>query len=261
MTGLIVLPALLLYIYFANSFFFRLLVLVVAGLALAEFYRMVLPADRGREQLLAVGGGVLFVWLTAFGNAGAVLAGMSLLLLFWVTWFLFNFRDLGSVVQQLGLVHFGIFYVGLPLGLLAALGDLPWGREWVFLILLVAMASDTAAYFVGVTLGRRKLYPAISPNKSVEGAVGGLVGALLGALLAKYWFFPVLSVWECLLLAAVLGPLAQIGDLVESMLKRSCGVKDSGHLIPGHGGILDRLDSLLLLFPPVYFFALLRGFG
>ncbi|WP_268746204.1 phosphatidate cytidylyltransferase [Geoalkalibacter ferrihydriticus] len=261
LTGIIALPALLLYIYFANPFFYRLLILVVAGLALLEFYRMVLPAERKQEQLPAVAGGVLFVLLTATGNATAILAGMSLLLLFWVGWFLFNFRDLNSVIHHLGLIYLGIFYVGLPLGLLAALGDVPWGRQWVFFILLLAMASDTAAYFIGVTFGRRKLYPAISPNKSIEGALGGLAGALIGAVAAKYWFFPVLSVWECLLLGLLLGPLAQIGDLAESMLKRSFGVKDSGHLIPGHGGILDRLDSLLLLFPPVYFFALLRGFG
>jgi phosphatidate cytidylyltransferase len=261
LTGLVALPALILYIYFANTFFYRLLVVLVAGLALMEFFRMVLPEERRLEERLGIGCGVLFVLILAPGNFTVALAGLSLFLVFWVSWFLFNFRDLDSVIQHLALVFLGLLYVALPLGLLAALGDLAWGRQWVFLILLLVMASDTAAYFVGVTIGQRKLYPAISPKKSVEGAVGGMAGALIGVLVAKYWFLPVISFWECLLLAAVLGPLAQIGDLVESMLKRSFGVKDSGTLIPGHGGILDRLDSLLLVFPLVYFFALLKGLG
>ncbi len=235
--------------------------LCVAGLALLEFFRMVLPEEREVERRLGTAAGVLWVLVLAGGNARVGLAGLSLLLICWVCWFLFRFRDLQSVMQHLSLLFFGLIYLALPLGLLAALGDLPWGRQWVFLILLLTMTGDTAAYFVGINFGQRKLYPAISPNKSVEGALGGLGGALLGVLIAKYWFFPVLTFAECLLLALVLGPLAQVGDLVESMLKRGFGVKDSGTLIPGHGGILDRLDSLLLVFPPVYFYALLRGFG
>lgn len=261
LTGLVLLPALILYIYFANVFFYRLLVLVVAGMALVEFFRMVLPVERYQERIYGAISGVLFVWVLATGNFTFALAGLSLLLVFWASWFLFNYADLGSVIHHLALVFLGHIYVAMPLGLLAALGDLPWGRQWVFLILLLVMASDTAAYFVGITLGQRKLYPAISPKKSVEGAIGGLAGALIGVLVAKYWFLPILALWECLLLAVILGPLAQVGDLVESMLKRSFGVKDSGTLIPGHGGILDRLDSLLLVFPLVYFYALLKVMG
>nr|WP_305041264.1 phosphatidate cytidylyltransferase [Geoalkalibacter sp.] len=261
LTGIILLPALILYIAYANTFFFRLLVLVVAGLALFEFLRMALPDERHVERRLGTAAGALLVLLLAGGNARLALGGLSLLLIFWLCWFLLRFRELSSVIHHLALLFLGLIYLALPLGLLAALGDLAWGRQWVFLILLLTMASDTAAYFVGINFGRRKLYPAISPNKSVEGALGGLAGALVGVLVAKYWFFPVLNLAECLLLALILGPLAQAGDLVESMLKRSFGVKDSGTLIPGHGGILDRLDSLLLVFPPVYFYALLRGFG
>ncbi len=260
LTGIIALPALILYIYFASPFFFTFLVFVVALLALSEFFRMALPPERFLEGCIATLSGALLTLAVASQNFALSLGALSVLLIFWLTWFLFSFRELSSVMQQIGLVFLGFVYLSLPLAHLAALRDLEFGRQWIFLVLLLVMASDTAAYFVGVSLGRRKLYPAISPNKSVEGALGGLAGALGGVVVAKYWFLPVLSLVDCFLLAAILGPLAQVGDLVESMLKRSFGVKDSGSIIPGHGGILDRLDSLLLVFPPVFYFALLKGF-
>jgi phosphatidate cytidylyltransferase len=154
------------------------------------------------------------------------------------------------------LVLLGFLYLPLLLGHLSLLHGLPHGKEWIFLVLFIIMLGDSAAYFTGINLGRRKLYPAISPNKSVEGALGGLLGSFVGALLFKYGFFPELSVGDCIFLGLGLGALGQLGDLFESMLKRSFGVKDSGTLIPGHGGILDRLDSLIFAFAPAYYYAL-----
>jgi phosphatidate cytidylyltransferase len=107
-----------------------------------------------------------------------------------------------------------------------------------------------------MTLGRHRLYEAISPKKSIEGAVGGLAGGVLGALAAKLWLLPQLQGVDVLLLGIGVGAFSQVGDLAESMLKRSFGVKDSGTLFPGHGGLLDRLDSLLFAFPATYYYAL-----
>ena len=147
-------------------------------------------------------------------------------------------------------------YVGgltAPLALLHR--TLPDGPLWVLTAIASTFGNDTGAYFAGRAFGRHKLYPTISPGKTVEGALGGLVATVLLLFLIRATFFPALTVADCLLVAipgSILGP---IGDLVESMLKRSAGVKDSGHLIPGHGGLLDRLDALLFVGAWIYAYA------
>jgi phosphatidate cytidylyltransferase len=121
---------------------------------------------------------------------------------------------------------------------------------------LILMGSDTGAYFAGRAFGRHKLAPKISPGKTWEGAVGGLAASLLMAVLAHYWFFPELSLRAALPLAAVLNVLGVVGDLTESALKRGANAKDAANILPGHGGFLDRLDSLLFNAPVIYYFAL-----
>lgn len=120
---------------------------------------------------------------------------------------------------------------------------------------LVLMGSDTGAYYVGRALGRRKLAPGISPGKTWEGAIGGMLASLLMATLAHFWFFPELPLRAALPLAAVMNVLGVVGDLVESALKRGSGAKDAANILPGHGGLLDRLDSLLFNAPLIYYFA------
>ncbi|MBE0596525.1 MAG: phosphatidate cytidylyltransferase [Desulfuromonadales bacterium] len=256
LTGLILLPLLVLFIGFASPALFNLLVYAVVLLALVEFFTMGLPAEPVTERYLAIAAGTLLTPFLVVADEAVKMAALTLLFIFLAIFFLLRFRDLQTVVQRLGMITLGIFYLPLLLSYLPLLRELPAGREWIFTVLLLVMAGDTAAYFIGVRFGRRKLYPAISPNKSVEGAMGGLLGSLGGAVLAKIAFFPALRLFDCLLLGLAAGVVAQLGDLFESMLKRSFGVKDSGRLIPGHGGILDRLDSLLFAFPLVYFYAL-----
>jgi len=121
---------------------------------------------------------------------------------------------------------------------------------------LVLMGSDTGAYYTGRALGKHKLAPNISPGKTWEGAFGGMAASLLMAALAHYWFFPELSLSAALLLAAVMNVLGVVGDLTESALKRGAKAKDAAQILPGHGGLLDRLDSLLFNAPVIYYFAL-----
>jgi phosphatidate cytidylyltransferase len=253
----VVLPLLLLFIHHAGSVWFAGLVTLLSGIALYEFYTMSLPAGRKLEKILAIVYGVLLVPLLGFGQPWVFQAGMAFAMVFFGLIFLWRFQDLDQVVSQLALVLFGFCYVSLLIAHLVLLRTLPNGREWIYLVLLVVMACDTSAYFSGISLGRRKLYPAISPNKSVEGAVGGLIGSLAGAFVARLWFFPALTVKDCLFLGLVLGILGQLGDLFESMVKRAFQVKDSGALLPGHGGMLDRLDSLLFAFPMAFYYGLL----
>jgi phosphatidate cytidylyltransferase len=121
--------------------------------------------------------------------------------------------------------------------------------------MLIVMTNDTAAYYVGSAIGKHRLYEAVSPKKSIEGALGGLVGSLGGTLLAKFTFFATLGFADALITALVIGTIGQVGDLFESLLKRSFGVKDSGTLFPGHGGVLDRMDSIIFAAPVTYYYA------
>jgi phosphatidate cytidylyltransferase len=153
----------------------------------------------------------------------------------------------------------GPLYLG---GLFGAIGLLflrPHGGEWVVLSMLYAFWSDTAGYFVGRSYGKHPLYLAVSPKKTVEGSIGGLLGALLGGLIAHFWFLPSLPLIDAIVLSLVAAAVGQAGDLCESLIKRSTGVKDSGTLLPGHGGILDRVDALLFTSAVVLLYTFWRG--
>jgi len=169
--------------------------------------------------------------------------------------FLFRLPEITEVHNRLGWIILGLVYLPFLLGHLIPLRMLPQGQEWIFMTLIVIMSCDSFAYFIGRSLGKNKLYPAVSPNKSIEGALGGLFGSILAVLIVKYTFLPIIGVFGAVLIGLVLGVMGQLGDLFESLLKRACQVKDSGTMIPGHGGILDRLDSLLFAFPIVYYIA------
>lgn len=243
-----------LLVWRATPVLFCAAVTLITLIALDELYRMALPPQRRLERTLGAACGAALVpfFCLPGGYFTGALAGATLLI---ATLFLFCYRDLETVARDCGLVLFGFLYLPLLLGHLALLRSLPQGREWIFTVMLIVMASDTVAYFVGTAIGRRRLYPAISPKKSVEGALGGLLGGIAGALIAKFLWFEPLPVGAAFAIGVVLGLLGQIGDLFESLLKRSFGVKDSGTIIPGHGGLLDRLDSLLFAFPPAFYLA------
>ena len=148
----------------------------------------------------------------------------------------------------------GVAYVGLLGAHIVLLRELHDGAAWVYLTVFSTFAVDTAAFFTGRAIGKRKLAPAISPGKTVEGTIGGIAGGFAAVLLANYLLGQRLEVALIVPLAIVLPLFAVVGDLAESILKRGMHVKDSGHVIPGHGGFLDRLDSLLFTFPAVYYF-------
>jgi phosphatidate cytidylyltransferase len=175
-------------------------------------------------------------------------------------------HDLRHGVDALGLVVLGVLYTAFllphyvwmhqladPHAPVSAAG--PGGWRWVVLTVVVAMAGDVGGYFGGRYCGRRKLVPRVSPGKTVEGTVAAVGGNLAGGMFCKLVFFQALTWPEALALSLAAGGLAQVGDLCESMLKRAFGAKDSGWIIPGHGGVLDRIDSLVFPAPLVYYYA------
>ncbi|MFQ5898609.1 MAG: phosphatidate cytidylyltransferase [Candidatus Methylomirabilia bacterium] len=149
----------------------------------------------------------------------------------------------------------GVLYVNWLLGHAVWLRQLPHGVEWIFLLVWVTWVGESGAYFVGSALGRHKLAPLMSPAKTVEGAVAQLVLSPTAALVGRWWFFPESTLLDAVSLGLLLGIAGQLGDLAESFLKRSCRTKDTGALIPGHGGLLDRVDSLLFNAPALYYYA------
>ena len=249
-------PLLVALVLFSGPAFFSAVIFLLAAWGLFEFFSMSLPPERRLEKKLAIAGGSFLVFLPVLQGTGYLFGLPTFLFLLFAMLFLFRCSDIAAAAAQLSIIFLGFFYIPFLLGHVSLLFELPHGRQWVFLVLLIVMCSDTLAYFVGTWLGCHKLYPAISPKKSIEGSLGGLAGGLLAAYLARMFFCPFLTAVDCVLLGLFLGVLGQIGDLFESMLKRSFGVKDSGALVPGHGGILDRLDSLLFAFPAAYYYAL-----
>ena len=256
LSALVALPLIGALIMWHRPWGFGALVLLVAGLALCEYTAITLA---GAPRRLRIGVIALGVGLAA---------GLYFMPAFAVVWVLAAFvvtatlvlLDPGDIPQagaRLGLAAFGVFYLGLLCAPMAILQrDAPHGREWVLMAIALTFGNDTGAYFAGRGLGRHKLYPAVSPAKTVEGGVGGMLAGLLIMLGARATFVPWLTVRDCLLAALPAGVIGPIGDLVESLIKRAFGVKDSGHLIPGHGGMLDRIDALLFVSAWLYVYTL-----
>lgn len=154
----------------------------------------------------------------------------------------------------------GLVFVGFLASHLVLIRGLDDGASWLIILTAITAGSDTGAYVTGTRLGRRKLCPNISPNKTVEGGLGGVAGGVVAALLL-YLVFPVAApIWFIAVLAAVLSLAGMVGDLIESVIKRGYQVKDSGTLLGGHGGVLDRIDSLLLASPALYYILIYSGF-
>lgn len=172
-------------------------------------------------------------------------------------YFLYRYRDLSESYNLFCRLVFGIFYIGFLGAHMVLLRFIPEGSSWLIIGTAITACSDTGAYFVGRNFGKHKLCPNISPNKTIEGAVGGVVAGLAAAMVFALILRPQFN-WIFLIAAAVfLSVIGILGDLTESIVKRGTGTKDSGTLLAGHGGILDRVDSLLFVGPVLYYLLLL----
>jgi len=252
-TAAVALPILAWVVVWGHEAGFAILVSIVATLALFEYYDLLLP----EETFVAKGvGGLCGLALLGgfyFHEAKAVLAILVAAFFVLSVFYLFRPSSASWTVERLSKQILGLVYIPFFLGHAILIRNEQEGLSWVVMLITVVIAADSGAYYVGKNLGRRKLCPRISPGKTVEGSVGGLIAAVLVGGVVKVAAFSHLSWLSCIGLAAIVAVMSQIGDLVESVLKRSVDAKDSGRLLPGHGGVLDRIDGLLFALPALYY--------
>jgi phosphatidate cytidylyltransferase len=254
--GLGLIPPIVLVIALLHSSVLHLMVLLATFLGLREYYNLVLPHSKWIERAVGIGLGLILSLVISFGDMKEISPFLVIILLILAVLFMAASQDLSSTTSKMGIALFGILFVGFLLAYVSLIRNMPNGRLWVLFLIITVWAGDIFALLIGSFLGRHKLYPKISPNKTFEGLGGAVAGSIIVALVFSWLFIQNLKMGSCILLAMGLGILGQLGDFTESMVKRSAQVKDSGNLIPGHGGMLDRLDSFLFS-APFFHYALL----
>jgi len=265
LTAIVALPILLYTVWSENPYFFVALGSAAILLALGEFYNLASKAGcrpfASMGYIAALGVVAFFVidslvWIAALMTALTILSLAAALA---------RPEDMSKALASVSATIFGVIYVALLAGFLVGVRILPntlsepptphLASKLLTMFLAMVMLTDTGAYYTGRSIGRRKLAPRVSPGKTIEGAIGGLITAIITGPLCRLIFFPEIPVAHALALGAAIGVVGQVGDLAESMLKRGSDVKDSGALLPGHGGMLDRADSLLFCAPLLYYYS------
>lgn len=239
---------------------YHVLVLLMALIGFYEFVRMTkLPAFGGTAILGYLGVLYLvFPWeLLGFARPLDPYAALWLFMLLFLAVTVISKNE--QPIGQMALLYLGVVYIGVGFSSMAEMRNIEGGNGlfWTLLMLAAIWSSDAGAYFTGRRFGRHKLWPAISPNKTVEGALGGVVMAIGIAVLFALASGGLLTVGRAVLLGASAAVVGQFGDLIQSAYKRVYGIKDSGKLLPGHGGILDRCDSWIAVFPFIHILSLL----
>jgi phosphatidate cytidylyltransferase len=257
LTAAVLIPIVWIVIKLSPLWVFTLAVSVVLAGAVLEIYALLAHRGQMPFRVLGIVATVAIVW--AFSGLVprldpllplAALAVLTPVVAFWLR------ADAEAMLRTSTSTLFPVMTVGLTLGYMVALRSVPGetGPDLMLLAVVCVTFSDTGAFYVGSSVGRHRMAPRLSPKKSWEGAIGGLAAAVGGGLLAHFWFFQSLSLFHAIVLGLLLGSAAILGDLAESMVKRATGAKDSSRLLPGHGGLMDRLDSMMFASPALYYY-------
>jgi len=259
LSGLLFLPIFYLFTWKLPPVYFLALVMAAAVLGQYEFYRMAQARGIRPNALFGSALGALVVldaYHPLFHSSGAFLLAACLIAIMVVR--LFSRRPVEGAIEDVSATVMGILYVALLFGFQVSIRTGTDGRQWLVFLYFIIWASDIGAYAIGVSFGKHRLYEKISPKKSIEGLIGALIASAGMALLCQWWFLPSIGTGAVVGIALVLAVVGTIGDLVESLFKRAAEIKDSGTIIPGHGGILDRMDSMLFAAPVLYYYLRMR---
>jgi phosphatidate cytidylyltransferase len=255
LTGIISAPFLIYMIGVGPRWLFYLFLFVAAITALAEFYRMAPSRLPKVVQWFSYFIALLLFLIFAVKQVLLTPVIIALWAIVPMTFYMLTHPVPDEQwIADMGRAVLGPIYICLPLAMLILIDMSPGGNIWIFFLLIVIFTNDTGAFYSGRLFGRHKLYESVSPNKTWEGSVGGMTSSLIVALIFLYFFKIHELKPDILILVLLLSVMAQIGDLVESMLKRIYGIKDSGRILPGHGGLLDRIDALLFSIPVLYIY-------
>ncbi len=250
-------PAILISAWIGGYAFLGLVTLMVM-LAMHEFYSLAVHKNARPQKILGIATGASLCLLLYFNQLQHlwILLSASFLVILIIE----LFRNKDSAILNVAATLLGIYFVALTLGFLLLIREVPnpisykLGGSLVILIFATVWVCDSAAYMLGSKFGKHKLFERVSPNKTVEGTAFGFLFALLTAYICQLTFLPEISLVDALAIGVICGSFGQASDLIESLFKRDAGVKDASNLIPGHGGVLDRFDSEILVAPVVYFY-------
>ncbi len=263
-TGIVALPFLIYPIY-AGGVAFASLIAVAAVAALWEYFRIAFNSpDSNLGKIVSAIGYLTALSMVATAyrySAEMLIAVMGANIIISGFVFLFFFKSNPQMIESIRIQLLGVIYIPLSLSILVLIRNGTDGIVWIFFLLAIIFAGDTSAFYVGTYFGRHKLSPSVSPGKTIEGSIGGFLANILVGSVFKLLLFPYLSWGICFFFFILIGAAGQVGDLFESALKRMSGVKDSGTILPGHGGILDRIDALLFASPVMYFFIIYAQYG
>ena len=240
---------------FWKGFPFFIIIIIIALLGLKELYGMAYKKGYSPSYILGRIITLYFIMITVCNiyclndSIKNIIITFFILLTFISQLFK---KDYSKILAEISITIFGSIYLGYLLSFILAVKDLPNGNYYLISLLIITWANDTGAYLIGTKFGKNKIFPQISPKKTIEGSIGGIIFGIAATFASKNWLN--LTFNELLSLGLIISIIAQVGDLFESVLKRGSGIKDSGTLIPGHGGILDSLDSLIFTAPIFYYY-------
>jgi len=259
-SAVVFIPLLYVGIRYSPLWLFSIFLGTASLLALWEFLTLYCGTTRNLfPKVASCIGAVMLIFVMYTGYSQALNPWLLGIIMVILSGFLFSPTTMKRHLSSWPAYLFGMLYVAVLLGHFILLRQLAQGISLIFFVLFITWLADTGGFVFGLSFGRHALAPTLSPKKTIEGLIGGVIFSVLGAIISHFWFVPFFSLGECAILGVGIALVGALGDLAESAIKRSVSVKDSGTIIPGHGGVLDRVDSLLLTGPVFYYYVILTS--